>query len=91
MGFICYCLVVAVYLFSSCAVCLVAWPQEVEDPSLVTVFSFMLMIMILAFLVLTLCQLLAPGEAYDIITFGKSTKKSTDSQLIGMYGNGLKS
>jgi len=52
MGFICYCLVVAVYLFSSCAVCLVAWPQEVEDPSLVTVFSFMLMIMILAFLVL---------------------------------------
>jgi len=31
------------------------------------------------------------GEAYDIITFGKSTKKSTDSQLIGMYGNGLKS
>ena len=35
--------------------------------------------------------LLATGEAYDIITFGKSTKKSTDSQLIGMYGNGLKS
>ena len=30
-------------------------------------------------------------EAFDIITFGKSTKKSLDSQLIGMYGNGLKS
>jgi len=36
-------------------------------------------------------SLLETGEAYDIITFGKSTKKSTDSQLIGMYGNGLKS
>ena len=30
-------------------------------------------------------------EAFDIVTFGKSTKKSLDSQLIGMYGNGLKS
>jgi len=30
-------------------------------------------------------------EAFDIITFGKSTKKTLDSQLIGMYGNGLKS
>ncbi|CAH1800727.1 unnamed protein product [Owenia fusiformis] len=31
------------------------------------------------------------GEASDIITFGKSTKKTLDSQMIGMYGNGLKS
>jgi len=30
-------------------------------------------------------------EAADIITFGRSSKKSLDSQLIGMYGNGLKS
>lgn len=32
-----------------------------------------------------------PNETADIITFGKSSKKSSDSQLIGMYGNGLKS
>lgn len=38
-----------------------------------------------------MCDAQTVGEAYDIITFGKSTKKSTDSQLIGMYGNGLKS
>lgn len=31
------------------------------------------------------------GEAADIITFGKSLKKTHDSQMIGMYGNGLKS
>jgi hypothetical protein len=30
-------------------------------------------------------------EASDIITFGKSTKKTLESQLVGMYGNGLKS
>lgn len=36
-------------------------------------------------------QGMSPEEASDIITFGKSTKKSLDSQLIGMYGNGLKS
>lgn len=29
-------------------------------------------------------------EACDIMMFGKSTKKTLDSQ-IGMYGNGLKS
>ena len=29
-------------------------------------------------------------EACDIIMFGKSSKKTLDSQ-IGMYGNGLKS
>lgn len=32
-----------------------------------------------------------PTEAADIITFGKSTKRSVDSQMIGQYGNGLKS
>ncbi|GAB1598235.1 ATPase MORC2-like [Argonauta hians] len=32
-----------------------------------------------------------PNETADIITFGKSSKKSADSQQIGMYGNGLKS
>ena len=32
-----------------------------------------------------------PEEASDIITFGKSTKKSLDSHMIGKYGNGLKS
>ncbi|KAK2166514.1 hypothetical protein LSH36_38g03000 [Paralvinella palmiformis] len=31
------------------------------------------------------------SEAADIITFGKSLKKTHDSQMIGMYGNGLKS
>ena len=40
---------------------------------------------------LCVCATQTTGEAYDIITFGRSTKKSTDSQLIGMYGNGLKS
>ena len=30
-------------------------------------------------------------EACDIITFGRSSKKSYESHLIGMYGNGLKS
>lgn len=30
-------------------------------------------------------------EAADIVTFGRSSKRSHDSQLIGMYGNGLKS
>ncbi|XP_064652426.1 ATPase MORC2-like isoform X2 [Lineus longissimus] len=32
-----------------------------------------------------------PDETSDIITFGKSSKRSMDSHLIGMYGNGLKS
>ena len=32
-----------------------------------------------------------PNEASDLITFGKSSKRSTDSSMIGMYGNGLKS
>ena len=30
-------------------------------------------------------------ETADIITFGKSGKRTLDSQMIGMYGNGLKS
>lgn len=36
-------------------------------------------------------QGMSPEEASDIITFGKSTKKSLDSHMIGKYGNGLKS
>ncbi|ESP04127.1 hypothetical protein LOTGIDRAFT_224130 [Lottia gigantea] len=32
-----------------------------------------------------------PSETADIVTFGKSLKKSADTQHIGMYGNGLKS
>ncbi|XP_076453430.1 ATPase MORC2-like [Babylonia areolata] len=32
-----------------------------------------------------------PNETADIVTFGKSTKKSVDNHNIGMYGNGLKS
>ncbi|ESO07540.1 hypothetical protein HELRODRAFT_130000, partial [Helobdella robusta] len=35
-------------------------------------------------------QGMSPEEASDIITFGKS-KKSLESQMIGKYGNGLKS
>jgi len=31
------------------------------------------------------------GETADIITFGRSNKRSMDDHLIGMYGNGLKS
>lgn len=31
------------------------------------------------------------GETADIITFGRSNKRSVDDHLIGMYGNGLKS
>ncbi len=31
------------------------------------------------------------ADAADIVTFGRSSKRSNDSQLIGMYGNGLKS
>ncbi|XP_071093835.1 ATPase MORC2-like [Haliotis cracherodii] len=32
-----------------------------------------------------------PNETADIVTFGKSAKKSIDLNQIGMYGNGLKS
>ncbi|XP_062600244.1 ATPase MORC2-like isoform X1 [Saccostrea cucullata] len=32
-----------------------------------------------------------PNETADIITFGRSTKRSLDESHIGMYGNGLKS
>ncbi|KAK6190959.1 hypothetical protein SNE40_002715 [Patella caerulea] len=32
-----------------------------------------------------------PSETADIVTFGKSVKKSAETQQIGMYGNGLKS
>ncbi|XP_078416582.1 ATPase MORC2-like [Cetorhinus maximus] len=32
-----------------------------------------------------------PNEAVDIIHLGKSMKRISDSQLIGQYGNGLKS
>ncbi|KAL5016011.1 hypothetical protein ScPMuIL_005600 [Solemya velum] len=32
-----------------------------------------------------------PTETAEIITFGRSSKRSLDSQQIGMYGNGLKS
>ncbi|XP_069135950.1 ATPase MORC2-like isoform X1 [Argopecten irradians] len=32
-----------------------------------------------------------PNDTADIVTFGRSTKRSLDSPLIGMYGNGLKS
>ena len=31
------------------------------------------------------------GEAADIIKFGNSSKRAADSNLIGQYGNGLKS
>ncbi|XP_074642040.1 ATPase MORC2-like [Tubulanus polymorphus] len=35
---------------------------------------------------------MTPDETVDIVNFGKSSKKTgMDSQLIGMYGNGLKS
>ncbi len=30
-------------------------------------------------------------EVTDVVEFGKSLKKSVDSNLIGQYGNGLKS
>ncbi|XP_041348981.1 ATPase MORC2-like [Gigantopelta aegis] len=32
-----------------------------------------------------------PNETADIVTFGKSVKRSNDLHQIGMYGNGLKS
>ncbi|XP_078682341.1 ATPase MORC2A-like isoform X2 [Branchiostoma floridae x Branchiostoma belcheri] len=32
-----------------------------------------------------------PGEAASVIQFGKSSKRAVDSQMIGQYGNGLKS
>ncbi|KAH3882973.1 hypothetical protein DPMN_006920, partial [Dreissena polymorpha] len=32
-----------------------------------------------------------PSDTADIITFGRSNKRSMDDHLIGMYGNGLKS
>ncbi|KAK3606506.1 hypothetical protein CHS0354_041457 [Potamilus streckersoni] len=32
-----------------------------------------------------------PGETADIIMFGRSSKRALDENLIGMYGNGLKS
>jgi len=41
--------------------------------------------------VINYLAVLISEEASDIITFGKSMKKSMESQLIGMYGNGLKS
>ena len=34
---------------------------------------------------------MSPEEAYDVIKFGHSNKKSIDLDLIGQYGNGLKS
>lgn len=35
--------------------------------------------------------LIFSDETADIITFGRSTKRSLDESHIGMYGNGLKS
>lgn len=34
---------------------------------------------------------MSPNEAKDVIKFGHSNKKNVDLDLIGQYGNGLKS
>jgi hypothetical protein len=34
---------------------------------------------------------MSPDEANGVICFGKSEKKQSEQNLIGQYGNGLKS